>query len=526
MTTLIGKAGHDPDLEQILRDELGPVEGMLGRELYARLRGPVLDVWCWNERLSAEARDGRLREAAAGLAERLKRAHSSSLMRDAFDVLEHLERRRTFGAEGWAGEAQRFAYRLSRPEAVARLALTGRRGLLFLDDETESNCVLVKLGESWAVVNEAQLELDSFDGRGALAVELDLLDRGGERVGTRSVDLPVFPPIPTLEEGLRGFLGNDLPFALGRDPRTGLAFFACRDDRGGVEVYDYLVHTTDVDLARVDGFPPIDVPSDGRWREALMCPSCSSDLPWSDAGLSCACGARFPVEDGRASFLVGDQAPPPLHPEEGWAPNPKQKVLLYFLLKYPRGIVLDCGSGDAEFSAPNLVNLEVFPFRSVNVVADGQRLPFRDNSVDAVFSAAVLEHVRDPFAYCAELHRVLRPGGEVRIDSAFLQPYHACPDHYFGTTKSGLAEAAACFRPVGIGVAPGQTPYVALQTWLYAYAQRLPEGDARDRFFASTIADLLNVEHGIAPRDIRVSPDRAAEIAGGVYLHGVKEPAP
>ena len=47
--------------------------------------------------------------------------------------------------------------------------------------------------------------------------------------------------------------------------------------------------------------------------------------------------------------------------------------------------------------------------------ADAQRLPLRDNTVDAVVSMAVLQLVPDPAAALAEMGRVLRPGGRLAI---------------------------------------------------------------------------------------------------------------
>jgi arsenite methyltransferase len=47
--------------------------------------------------------------------------------------------------------------------------------------------------------------------------------------------------------------------------------------------------------------------------------------------------------------------------------------------------------------------------------ADAQRLPLRDNTVDAVVSTAVLQLIPDPTAAVAEMARVLRPGGRLAI---------------------------------------------------------------------------------------------------------------
>ncbi len=47
--------------------------------------------------------------------------------------------------------------------------------------------------------------------------------------------------------------------------------------------------------------------------------------------------------------------------------------------------------------------------------ADAQRLPLRDQTVDAVVSIAVVMLVPDPVAALAEMARVLRPGGRVAV---------------------------------------------------------------------------------------------------------------
>ena len=47
--------------------------------------------------------------------------------------------------------------------------------------------------------------------------------------------------------------------------------------------------------------------------------------------------------------------------------------------------------------------------------ADAQRLPLRDNTVDALVSLAVLQLIPNPSAALAEMARVLRPGGRLAI---------------------------------------------------------------------------------------------------------------
>jgi SAM-dependent methyltransferase len=51
----------------------------------------------------------------------------------------------------------------------------------------------------------------------------------------------------------------------------------------------------------------------------------------------------------------------------------------------------------------------------VNIVALGDDLPFRDNSLDYVLSSHVVEHFYDPVKALREWHRVIRPGGYIFI---------------------------------------------------------------------------------------------------------------
>ena len=44
--------------------------------------------------------------------------------------------------------------------------------------------------------------------------------------------------------------------------------------------------------------------------------------------------------------------------------------------------------------------------------ADGERLPFPDNTFDLVYAHGVVQYTANPAALVAECHRVLKPGGE------------------------------------------------------------------------------------------------------------------
>jgi ubiquinone/menaquinone biosynthesis C-methylase UbiE len=60
------------------------------------------------------------------------------------------------------------------------------------------------------------------------------------------------------------------------------------------------------------------------------------------------------------------------------------------------------------------------------IQGDALDLPFDDNSIDVVFSFAVLEHIPDPPEALAEFYRVLKPGGLVAVGSGAVS-LHAHP---------------------------------------------------------------------------------------------------
>lgn len=120
----------------------------------------------------------------------------------------------------------------------------------------------------------------------------------------------------------------------------------------------------------------------------------------------------------------------------------------------PGAVVLNLGAGMSR-AVENTVNLDYFLFPSIDIVADAVAIPFADGTFDAVVSEFMIEHVADPFAVCAEMARVLKPGGRLYIAYPFIHPYHSFPSDYFRFTYSGVERLLPGLTPLSRGPLTG-----------------------------------------------------------------------
>ncbi|HUM03696.1 MAG TPA: class I SAM-dependent methyltransferase [Thermoanaerobaculia bacterium] len=97
---------------------------------------------------------------------------------------------------------------------------------------------------------------------------------------------------------------------------------------------------------------------------------------------------------------------------------------------------ISVGGGPSR-AHPGLYNLNIEPGPDVEILGDACALPFRSGSVPLVHCEAVLEHLEHPDAAVREMHRVLRPGGEVFAATPFLQAFHGFPGHFQNFTLEG-----------------------------------------------------------------------------------------
>src|SRR5262249_43382318 len=185
------------------------------------------------------------------------------------------------------------------------------------------------------------------------------------------------------------------------------------------------------------------------------------------------------------------------------------------------GVVLDFGAGHPhpDRRYPHVLLHEAVNYDQIDVVSLTPRLPYRDNVFDAIISQAVFEHIPRPWEVARELHRVPKPGGQTHIDTAFMQPFHSAPDHYFNMTIPGAREIFRPFREVRVGVKPYQLPSFGLRMQLEVMLQHLRPGDWHLR-----MRSLLEALHRAgAALDEALAPDGQTYLAAGVSFHGVKD---
>jgi len=209
--------------------------------------------------------------------------------------------------------------------------------------------------------------------------------------------------------------------------------------------------------------------------------------------------------------------------------NPYGAPIVQVIHDNPDHLFLDVGAGLRETYYRNVVNTEIYPSASTDVLCVGESMPFDDDLFDHVFCFATLEHTRRPWDVAREICRVLKPGGTAFIDYPFLQPVHGYPHHYFNATPLGnqsLFEESCDILSLDIGW--HQHPMIGVQWSLTAFRKGLPNAEGR-KFEALRIKDIIEcpVETLLEEDYCRgLDMDTRRVIASGSMLVAEKRSAP
>jgi len=277
-----------------------------------------------------------------------------------------------------------------------------------------------------------------------------------------------------------------------------------------------------------------------RLLPLLACPACGGELQSTAVELTCrSCHVAYPVLDGVPVLLspelrtqgLGIQ----LGADDNISKHPYSPASEALLDQHRQGWVLDLGAGGKGIGFDHVVQVDVFRFPMVDVVASADSLPFKANAFDAVISQAVFEHLQYPDAAAEEVRRVLKLGGAAKIDTAFLQPEHAYPHHYFNATEGGLKHWFRNFDIQWSGVEPYQHPMWSLVWFLSDYLVALGDNDrtwVEQRSVREVLDALSRTARGCATDADAVciqalqrfvQPDAMRRLAAGVSVLAVKQ---
>ncbi|WP_404383278.1 methyltransferase domain-containing protein [Caenispirillum salinarum] len=191
----------------------------------------------------------------------------------------------------------------------------------------------------------------------------------------------------------------------------------------------------------------------------------------------------------------------------------------------PEARVLVIGAGEATLPArPGLrmVYTDVAVGPNAHYVCDAHQLPFADGSFDMVVCCSVLEHVLEPHACVAEIHRVLRPDGLVYAVTPFIAQVHMGAHDFTRFTFLGHRALFRRFDTLRAGMAggPGMALTWTFEYWLTSFGRR---GTVRSGLQAAARLLSWPVRYG---DHLLARREGAYDTAAGSYFFGRRRETP
>jgi ubiquinone/menaquinone biosynthesis C-methylase UbiE/uncharacterized protein YbaR (Trm112 family) len=216
---------------------------------------------------------------------------------------------------------------------------------------------------------------------------------------------------------------------------------------------------------------------DSLWGDHLICPDCRNRLrpTWQCD----SCLRQFTSDEGVPVLMPRDATiqmavdlkastdvtahlerlgrvlqDPPVSPRGDHLPYHLDAAHAHVFQNLPRGsrvLEIGCGGGQArpwvkslgfEYVGVDVSTVRVFEwlqqYGGPDLLCDAHRLPFASDQFDVVYCAAVFEHLAFPHLAAQEIYRVLKPGGYLLGNCAFLEPWHDCS--YFHMSPMGVVQ--------------------------------------------------------------------------------------
>src|SRR6202051_1803948 len=137
--------------------------------------------------------------------------------------------------------------------------------------------------------------------------------------------------------------------------------------------------------------------------------------------------------------------------------------------------------------------------------------PLKDGAFDGVWIQAVLEHVLEPAAVVAEIHRVLRRDGLVYAETPFMQQVHERAYDFSRFTQSGHRWLFKRFSEISAGPIGGAG--VALVWSIRYFSRALGAGDKLSRLISLSFFWIRLLDAFTRGRAV-------ADAASGVFFLG------
>jgi ubiquinone/menaquinone biosynthesis C-methylase UbiE len=210
---------------------------------------------------------------------------------------------------------------------------------------------------------------------------------------------------------------------------------------------------------------------------------------------------KWPIVAGRPALSRDLPSPEVKNPEHVSNELPDEALTI---IRETQGLVVNLSAGGSREKFDHVIEVEYAIFRHTDIVADAHALPFDDECFDAIVVMNAFEHYREPHKVAAELHRILKPGGRIHIRTAFLQPLHEKPWHFFNCTRYGLAEWFKSFETERLHVSKNFCPNHTM-AWiaseLEAAFRKEVSPTVADAFRSASIGELVDLWRDPSKRD-------------------------